>query len=114
MGQLRRSISFFAMVFSPLAGAQNIATGILQALSDGELDLGLRYRYEIADEDAFVPRDASDQVREALQGHEMVIIHTYEGCDHGFARDSDAGHYNKDATELAHGRTFDLFKDALT
>jgi hypothetical protein len=53
MGQLRRSISFFAMVFSPLAGAQNIATGILQALSDGELDLGLRYRYEIADEDAF-------------------------------------------------------------
>lgn len=68
----------------------------------------------IADEDAFVPRDASDQVREALQGHEMVIIHTYEGCDHGFARDSDAGHYNKDATELAHGRTFDLFKDALT
>jgi len=53
MGVLVRSISFVAMVFAPLAGAQNIATEIVQALSDGELDLDLRYRYEIADEDAF-------------------------------------------------------------
>ena len=68
----------------------------------------------IADEDAFVPKEASDQVRSALQGHEMVSIHTYEGCDHGFARDSDVGHYNEEATELAHGRTLTLFKDALT
>ena len=53
MGVLVRTISFVAMVFAPLAGAQNIATEIVQALSDGELDLDLRYRYEIADEDAF-------------------------------------------------------------
>ncbi|MDG2243110.1 MAG: dienelactone hydrolase family protein [Rhodospirillaceae bacterium] len=68
----------------------------------------------IADEDSFVPKEASDQVRQALQGHEMVTIHTYEGCDHGFARDTDTNHYDKEATELAHGRTFDLFKSALS
>ena len=68
----------------------------------------------IADEDSFVPKEASDQVRDALQGHEMVSIYTYEGCDHGFARDSDEAHYNAEATELAHGRTLDLFKGALT
>lgn len=67
----------------------------------------------IADEDAFVPKEASDQVRQSLDGHENVTIYTYPGCDHGFARDSDVNHYNKDATELAHGRTLDLFKSAL-
>ncbi|NKB46075.1 MAG: dienelactone hydrolase family protein [Alphaproteobacteria bacterium] len=68
----------------------------------------------IADEDSFVPKEASDQVRQALQGHEKVTIHTYAGCDHGFARDTDTNHYDKAATELAHGRTFDLFKSALS
>ncbi len=68
----------------------------------------------IADEDAFVPKEASDQVRETLQGHEMVSVHTYEGCNHGFARETDAAHYNAEATELAHGRTLDLFKSALS
>jgi carboxymethylenebutenolidase len=68
----------------------------------------------IADEDAFVPKEASNQVREALEGHGVVSVHTYPGCNHGFARDSDANHYDKAATELAHGRTFDLFKSTLS
>jgi len=68
----------------------------------------------IAEQDSFVPKEASDQVRETLQGHEMVTIYTYDGCDHGFARDTDVGHYDKAATDLAHGRTIDLFNEALS
>lgn len=68
----------------------------------------------IAELDSFVPKEASDQVRESLKGHEMVTIYDYAGCDHGFARDTDVGHYNKDATELAHGRTIELLKSALS
>lgn len=68
----------------------------------------------IAEEDSFVPKEASDQVRAALEGHEMVTIYNYAGCDHGFARDTDVSHYDKAATDLAHGRTIDLFKSALT
>ena len=67
----------------------------------------------IAEKDSFVPKEASDQVRESLIGHGLVTIYTYDGCDHGFARDTDTNHYNKEATDLAHGRTLDLFKEAL-
>jgi len=68
----------------------------------------------IAGEDAFVPKEAADQVRAGLEGHEQVTIYSYAGCNHGFARETDASHYDKDATELAHGRTLDLFKSALS
>jgi len=68
----------------------------------------------VADEDSFVPKEASDEVRAALEGHEMVTVHTYANCDHGFARDTDPAHYDKEATELAHGRTLNLFKGVLT
>lgn len=68
----------------------------------------------IAEEDAFVPKEAADQVRQGLEGHEQVTIYNYAGCDHGFARDTDETHYNKEATDLAHGRTFDVFKSALS
>lgn len=68
----------------------------------------------IAEEDAFVPKEATDQVRAGLEGHEQVKIYSYPGCNHGFARDTDASHYDKAATELAHGRTLDLFKSALS
>ncbi|MBT4739528.1 MAG: dienelactone hydrolase family protein [Rhodospirillaceae bacterium] len=67
----------------------------------------------IAEEDSFVPKEASDQVRAALKGHEKIAIYNYAGCDHGFARETDASHYDKAATDLAHGRTLDLFKSAL-
>ena len=68
----------------------------------------------IAEEDVFVPKEAADQVRAGLEGHEQVKIYSYPGCNHGFARDTDASHYDKAATELAHGRTLDLFKSALS
>lgn len=67
-----------------------------------------------AELDGFVPPEAAAQVRDGLGGHEYVTIYDYPGCDHGFARDTDPSHYNKEATELAHGRTLDLFKSALS
>ena len=68
----------------------------------------------IAEEDAFVPKEAADQVRAGLEGHEKVTIYSYPGCNHGFARETDANHYDKAAAEKAHGRTLDLFKGALS
>ena len=68
----------------------------------------------IAEKDSFVPKEAADQVRDGLQGHEFVTIYNYPGCDHGFARETDSSHYDKDATELAHSRTIEMFKAALS
>jgi carboxymethylenebutenolidase len=68
----------------------------------------------IAEKDSFVPTEASDKVRAGLKDNQMVTIYSYAGCDHGFARETDARHYEKAAAELAHSRTIDLFKSALS
>ena len=53
----------------------------------------------IAEEDGFVSKEAQRQIISALQGKGLVEIHTYPGCDHGFAR-TGGQHYDAAATAL--------------
>ena len=66
----------------------------------------------IAEEDAFVPKDAQARIIAALKDHPQVSIHTYPGCDHAFARPGGA-HYDAAAAGLANRRTLDFFGEHL-
>lgn len=66
----------------------------------------------IAEEDAYVPKDAQARIIAALKDHPQVILNTYPGCDHAFARPGGA-HFNAAAAALADGRTSAFFKQHL-
>jgi carboxymethylenebutenolidase len=66
----------------------------------------------IAEEDGFVPKEAQAKIVEALEPNPLVAIHTYPGCDHGFAR-TGGQHHNAQATEKAGGLSLAFFKKNL-
>jgi carboxymethylenebutenolidase len=58
----------------------------------------------IAEEDAFVPKEAQAKIIQTLNDHAFVEIHTYPGRDHAFAR-VGGQHYDALAAELAGERS---------
>ncbi len=66
----------------------------------------------IAEEDAYVPKEAQALIAGALKDHPQVTLHTYPGCDHAFARAGGA-HYDAVAAAKADGRTLAFFKQNL-
>ena len=66
----------------------------------------------IAEKDQFVPPEAQKKVIEALKGNKLVIIYTYPGADHAFAR-IGGQHYDKKSADLANQRTAEFLKKHL-
>ncbi len=66
----------------------------------------------IAEEDAYVPKEAQALIEGALKDHPQVTLHTYPGCDHAFARPGGA-HYDAAAAAKTDGRTLAFFKQNL-
>lgn len=66
----------------------------------------------IAEEDGFVPKEAQALIINALKTNKLVEIHTYPGCDHGFAR-TGGQHYDAAAAALAGQRTLAFFQKNL-
>lgn len=62
----------------------------------------------VAEEDAFVPKDAQSAVKQGLGGSRQVTYHSYPGVDHAFARVGGAN-YDKQVATLANQRTADFF-----
>lgn len=62
----------------------------------------------VASEDQFVPKDQQAQVAEAVAGNDQVVLHTYQGQDHAFAREGGK-HYDAQAAGIANQRTFEFF-----
>ena len=62
----------------------------------------------VASEDQFVPKDQQAQVAEVAAGNDRVVLHTYEGQDHAFAREGGK-HYDAQAAGIANQRTFEFF-----
>jgi carboxymethylenebutenolidase len=67
----------------------------------------------MASEDQFVPKEAQEKIKAALQGHPQITLHVYEGNDHAFAREGGA-HYDAEAAKLANQRSADFFKAKLS
>ena len=66
----------------------------------------------IAEDDGFVPKEAQALITAALKDHPQVILHTYPGCDHAFARPGGA-HYDAAAAAQADGRTLAFLREHL-
>ncbi|HMM64512.1 MAG TPA: dienelactone hydrolase family protein [Mesorhizobium sp.] len=55
-----------------------------------------------------------DAFRKALDAnHKQYAIHMYEGANHAFNNDTSAARYDKEAADLAWGRTIAFFKERL-
>jgi carboxymethylenebutenolidase len=68
----------------------------------------------LAGNDDYIPKAAQDQIAAGLKSNPNITVHIYPGTAHGFCRDTDPRHYDAAACKLAHARTVDLFKKALT
>jgi carboxymethylenebutenolidase len=66
----------------------------------------------IAEEDGFVPKPAQAAIIAALKDKPNVVIHTYPGRDHAFARRGGA-HYDEADASLANERTVAFFEQHL-
>ena len=66
-----------------------------------------------AENDAFVPAETRKELEESFSDSDLVSIHNYKGCDHGFAR-TGGGNYDKAAAEISDTRTLALLKKSLT
>ena len=66
-----------------------------------------------AENDAFVPAETRKELEESFYGSDLVSLHNYAGCDHGFARTGGAN-YDKAAAEISDTRTLALLKKSLT
>jgi carboxymethylenebutenolidase len=66
----------------------------------------------IAEEDQFVPKPAQASIIAALKDHPQVMIHTYPGRDHAFAR-VGGEHYHEGDARTAGERSLAFFRQNL-
>ncbi|MCK6449961.1 MAG: dienelactone hydrolase family protein [Alphaproteobacteria bacterium] len=66
----------------------------------------------IAAQDKFVPPEAQQKIKDGLAGNKHVMMHTYPGVDHAFAR-VGGEHWNAPAANLANQRTAEFFRKNL-
>jgi len=92
------SVGYYGVGLDELLGeAKNIARPLLM---------------HMAAQDRFVPPEAQEKIKAGLKGHPQVTLHVYEGQDHAFAR-VGGEHYDKDAADLANGRSLAFLKKVL-
>ena len=65
----------------------------------------------IAGQDKFTPPEAQRQIINESKEHENVIVYTYPGNDHAFAR-KGGEHYDASAARLAEQRSFEFLDQA--
>jgi carboxymethylenebutenolidase len=62
--------------------------------------------------DHFVGADAQEAIHSGLDSHPKVVLHDYQGLDHGFAAEM-GNRRNKEGARLADGRTAAFFAEHL-
>lgn len=92
------------------------AVGYYGVNIDKQLQLAMSIRrplmLHVAQEDHFVDKAAQAALKAGLAGNPRVVIHSYAGADHGFARPGGE-HYHAASAELADARTLAFFAGAL-
>ena len=66
----------------------------------------------IAEQDEFVSKEDQDQIKNGLEGNNLVTIYSYADQDHAFARPGGA-HYDHASAKLANERTIAFFNQHL-
>lgn len=67
----------------------------------------------LGEEDEYISKDAQRAIREAVAENPAVMVHSYAGCAHAFARHMGT-RYDASAAGLANKRTWQFLKDNLT
>ncbi len=75
-------------------------------------DISLPLMLHLAENDRFVAKGAQDGIAAAVEGNPNVVIHTYPGVDHAFAR-IGAPSYHAPSAELANRRTDEFLQKNL-
>lgn len=90
------------------------AVGYYGVALEGHLKEPIRHplMMHIATADEFVSKEEQAKVHAALDRHALARLHDYPGRDHAFAR-VGGKHYDKEAAELAHGRTLAFLRQHL-
>ena len=70
--------------------------------------IGKSVMLHIPTADGFVPQDVQKKMHEGLRDNRHVVLHDYEGLDHGFAAEM-GGRRVEEAAQLADQRTADFF-----
>jgi len=63
----------------------------------------------MGDRDEHVPEAIANEIKFALNGHPAIDIFEYPGAGHAFCNTERETHYQAEASDLAHRRTFELF-----
>ncbi len=58
-------------------------------------------------DDEFIPKQAQEAIRAAVQGHENIVFHAYQDSGHAFARHTGV-RYDEAAAKLANARTYEF------
>jgi len=66
----------------------------------------------LAEEDEFISKDAQAAIKASLAGKSNVVIYSYPGCNHAFARHTGL-HYNPTAAAQAYARTWKFLGESL-
>lgn len=66
----------------------------------------------LAEADEFIPKQAQQQIKDALDPKSNVEIYSYPDCRHAFARHGGT-HYNAEAAQIANGRTLEFLSRQL-
>ena len=64
--------------------------------------------FHMAELDEYAPAASREALMAAFDGRANATFHVYLGQDHAFARE-EGDHYDKPSTQMAYGRTLDLF-----
>lgn len=67
----------------------------------------------IAEKDGFCPPEAQEKIKAALKSNPQVMVYSYPGVDHAFAR-TGGQNYDAAAAQAADDRTAALFRTALS
>lgn len=84
----------------------------IEAMLDDAQNFKKPVLMHIAGDDEFVPKDAQEQIIEAMKDNDFAETYRYAGMDHAFAR-GNGMHYNKEAATLANERSFKFLQDNL-
>lgn len=85
------------------AGVSYYGVGIDQKLDEAEA-ITRPTLLHIAEDDGFVSKEAQAAIKAGLEGRAGVIVYSYPGLDHAFAREGGA-HYDADGATTAANRT---------
>jgi carboxymethylenebutenolidase len=66
----------------------------------------------IAEKDKYVPPTAQEKIIDGLADRKNIVIHSYPGADHAFAR-IGGEHYDEQAATLANTRTMNFLQSSL-